>query len=107
MKNNGEKIWKRGNHCLIFAPAKTERGRRDEGTASSRGGGVLAMLTTIFPGGPFKRGREKKKFEKTLKKFLTRTKRYGNILNVLDENKEVNNAGVAELADARDLKCRG
>ena len=48
-----------------------------------------------------------KKFEKTLKKFLTRTKRYGNILNVLDENKEVNNAGVAELADARDLKSRG
>ena len=38
---------------------------------------------------------------------MTRTKRYGNILNVLDENKEVNNAGVAELADARDLKSRG
>lgn len=49
----------------------------------------------------------KKEFEKNLKKFLTRTKRYGNILNVLDKNKEVNNAGVAELADARDLKSRG
>ena len=48
-----------------------------------------------------------KKFKNFLKKFLTRTKRYGNILNVLDENKEVNNAGVAELADARDLKSRG
>ena len=48
-----------------------------------------------------------KKIWKNLKKFLTRTKWYGNILNVLDENKEVNNAGVAELADARDLKSRG
>ena len=50
-------------------PAKTERGRRDEGTASSRGGGVLAMLTTIFPGGPFKRGREKKSLKKLRKRF--------------------------------------
>ena len=32
MKNNGEKIWKRGNVCLIFAPAFErggERGWRD------------------------------------------------------------------------------
>ena len=35
MKNNGEKIWKRGNHCLIFAPAfeREHEGKRlNEGT---------------------------------------------------------------------------
>ena len=43
MKNNGEKIWKRGNHCLIFAPAKTGQGRMKEGvefTWRRRSGGV-------------------------------------------------------------------
>ena len=69
LKKSLWKIWKRDKVCLIFAPAKTERGRRDEGTASSRGGGVLAMLTTIFPGGPFKRGREKKSLKKLRKRF--------------------------------------
>ena len=35
MKKNGEKIWKRGNHCLIFAPAfeREHEGKRlNEGT---------------------------------------------------------------------------
>ena len=31
MKNNGEKIWKRGNHCLIFAPAFEREGARERG----------------------------------------------------------------------------
>ena len=35
MKKNGEKIWKRRNHCLIFAPAfeREHEGKRlNEGT---------------------------------------------------------------------------
>ena len=64
------KIWKRDKVCLIFAPAKTERGRRDEGTASSRGGGVLAMLTTIFPGWDPLNGESRKKVWKNFGKDL-------------------------------------
>lgn len=70
LKKSLWKIWKRDKVCLIFAPAKTERGRRDEGMASSRGGGVLAMLTTIFPGGTPLNGGARKKVWKNFGKDL-------------------------------------
>ena len=73
MKNNGEKIWKRGNLCLIFAPAKTERGaRRGDGefTWRRRSRGVdddLSRRGTPLNGG------SKKKFEKTSRKIWRET----------------------------------
>ncbi|WP_172726489.1 hypothetical protein [Butyricimonas faecalis] len=44
-----EKFGKGGIFALSLHPLK-RNGGRDEGTASSRGGGVLELLTTIFPG---------------------------------------------------------
>ena len=55
--------------ALSLHPLKRNEGRRDGGTASSRGGGVLAMLTTIFPGWDPLNGGQEKKFEKTSKRF--------------------------------------
>ena len=64
-----EKFGKGGIFALSLHPLK-RNGGRDDGTASSRGGGVLEVLTTIFPvEGPFKRGLEKKSLKKLRERF--------------------------------------
>ena len=64
-----EKFGKGGIFALSLHPLK-RNGGRDEGTASSRGGGVLEVLTTIFPvEGSFKRGARKKSLKKLRERF--------------------------------------
>ena len=64
-----KKFGKGGIFALSLHPLKRNEGR-DDGTASSRGGGVLEVLTTIFPvEGPFKRGLEKKSLKKLRERF--------------------------------------
>ena len=63
-----KKFGKGGNFALSLHPLK-RNGGRDEGTASSRGG-VLEVLTTIFPvEGSFKRGARKKSLKKLRERF--------------------------------------
>ena len=73
LKKSLWKIWKRDKVCLIFAPAKTERGaRRGDGEFAWRwrSGVVDDDLSRRVT---FKRGARKKKFEKTSRKIWRET----------------------------------